>query len=221
MGSINEALCFCLFCSSVSTDFTKFPRQFAAAFGQIFKRSRCSVFLPECVPYSLFPIILCLPADCGGPGGQGPSADYHEAADWIVFLIPGGRPLQEHPNTGVRLSSTGQTSVTHGSNYRNDLHSHGQREREHGDRLCAIAALNGLHRHFPPPRRFLTWRRVNREHRCDFLLTDNEVLRAEDPDTERVLRGLWRAARLSKRIHVEGNEGDEELKILYWSCSTF
>lgn len=57
------------------------------------------------------------PSDCGCPGGQGPSADYHEAADWIVFLIPGGWPLQEHPNTGVWLSSTGQTSVTCESNY--------------------------------------------------------------------------------------------------------
>lgn len=46
-------------------------------------------------------------SDCGCPGGQGPSADYHEAADWIVFLIPGGRPLQEHPYLGVWLPSAG------------------------------------------------------------------------------------------------------------------
>lgn len=84
-------------------------------------------FLPECVPYPLSchgcctvshnPLSSLDPSDCGCPGGQGPSADYHEAADWIVFLIPGGWPLQEHPNTGVWLSSTGQTSVTYKSNY--------------------------------------------------------------------------------------------------------
>lgn len=47
------------------------------------------------------------PSDCGCPGGQGPSADYHEAADWIVFLIPGGWSLQEHPYLGVWLLSSG------------------------------------------------------------------------------------------------------------------
>lgn len=50
------------------------------------------------------------PPDCGCPGGQGPSADYHEAADWIVFLIPGGWTLQEHPHPGVRLLSAGQAT---------------------------------------------------------------------------------------------------------------
>ena len=70
-----------------------------------------------CCTVSHNPLSSLDPSDCGCTGGQGPSADYHEAADWIVFLIPGGWPLQEHPNTGVWLSSTGQTSVTYESNY--------------------------------------------------------------------------------------------------------
>lgn len=36
------------------------------------------------------------------------------------------------------------------------------------------------------------------------LLTDNEVLGAEDPNAQRVLCGVRRAARLSKRLHAEG-----------------
>lgn len=46
-----------------------------------------------------------------------------------------------------------------------------------------------------------------------FLLTDHEVLRAEDPHAKRVLRGLRRAARLSKRIHAEGNENGQRAKV--------
>lgn len=43
------------------------------------------------------------------------------------------------------------------------------------------------------------------------LQTDNEVLRAEDPYAQRVLRGVRRAARLSEWIHAEGI-GDEKEK---------
>lgn len=50
----------------------------------------------------------------------------------------------------------------------------------------------------------------NRGHHCAFLLADNEVLRAEDPYAQRVLRGVWRAARLSERIHAEGIREEEE-----------
>ncbi len=33
---------------------------------------------------------------------------------------------------------------------------------------------------------------------------DNEILWAADPHSERILRGVWRAARLPERIHAEG-----------------
>jgi len=47
-----------------------------------------------------------------------------------------------------------------------------------------------------------------------FLQTDNEVLRAEDPHAQRVLRGVWRAARLSERIHAEGiGDGENNIYI--------
>lgn len=36
------------------------------------------------------------------------------------------------------------------------------------------------------------------------LLTDNEVLGAEDPHAQRVLCGVRRAARLSEWLHAEG-----------------
>lgn len=96
---------------------------FRLPLSSVIRHPTLEFFLPECVPYhgcctvSHNPLSSLDPSDCGCPGGQGPSADYHEAADWIVFLIPGGWPLQEHPNTGVWLSSTGQTSVTYESNY--------------------------------------------------------------------------------------------------------
>lgn len=166
-----------------------------------------------CCTVSHNPLSSLDPSDCGCPGGQGPSADYHEAADWIVFLIPGGWPLQEHPNTGVWLSSTGQRSVTYESNYcctSTPTASKGLFScPKHDKPPRVITAWIRLYRNFSPPSQFLTWRSVNWEHRCDFILTDNEVLRAEDPNTKRVLRGLWRAACLSKWIHVEGNEEDE------------
>lgn len=173
-------------------------------------------FLPECVPHlschgcctvSHNPLSSLDPSDCGCPGGQGPSADYHEAADWIVFLIPGGWTLQEHPNTGVWLSSTGQTSVTYERNYC-CTYTPTPSESLLSD-TWQTAPCNEALSQFSPPSQFLSWRSVNWEHSCDFLLTDNEVLRAEDPNTKRVLRGLWRAACLSKWIHVEGNEEDE------------
>lgn len=37
-----------------------------------------------------------------------------------------------------------------------------------------------------------------------FPRTDNEVLGAEDPHAQRVLRGVWRAARLSEWVHAKG-----------------
>lgn len=43
-----------------------------------------------------------------------------------------------------------------------------------------------------------------------FLQTDNEVLGAEDPHTQRVLCGVWRTARLSERIHAEGIRDEKE-----------
>lgn len=47
-------------------------------------------------------------------------------------------------------------------------------------------------------------------HHCAFLQTDNEVLRAEDPHAQRVLRGVWRTARLSEWIHAEGIRDEED-----------
>lgn len=155
------------------------------------------------------------PSDCGCPSGKGPSADYHEAADWIVFLVPGGWSLQEHPNTGVWLSSTGQTSVTYESNSCCNYAPDPARASCVVQNMTQLYVITAWIRFFRNSTSFLSWRSVNQKHRCDFLLTDNEVLRAEDPHTQWVLRSLWRAARLSKWIHVEGNEKDEWIGILH------
>lgn len=135
------------------------------------------------------------PSDCGSPGGQGPSADYHEAADWIVFLIPGGWTLQEYPHPGVRLLSAGQTiRASHG-------HLHAV------DRLCHRVPCFLIRRQKAVTLAFkeewMLWMPLFCPPPPPFL-TDNEVLGAEDPHAQRVLCGVRRAARLSEWLHAEG-----------------
>lgn len=51
------------------------------------------------------------------------------------------------------------------------------------------------------------------------LLTDNEVLGAEDPHTQRVLCGVRRAARLSEWLHAEGRADDSSISMLFTTAT--